>query len=223
MNNLINEMLIILILIILYFCVIKYKNTNNQNNMENINYIDNTEKFNNNQQFEIITHKNDNNDKILFDYELSKPDINEFTFNNGIIYGNQYIEKIDDDGKPIYKTMRNMENFYETKARFNYNYDDPKLYKMDSVNDPTLFFKNSKGKTIREIYDSSFTDYKSLTPKKKLIESEPNTTKLDGASNLSVLLYDNWIYDNEKPENGGLIKEGLYAFDDTLLNSNALY
>jgi hypothetical protein len=97
---------------------------------------------------------------------------------------------------------------------------------MDGIMDPDDF-KNGSGMTLKEIYDNSFIDYKKIVPNKKMIETDP--TKLNtqiAGSNLSFISPDTWIYEQEKPENGGKIP-GLYGevygHDPLLENGNALF
>ena len=202
MNININEILFIIILFIFYLCLIKYKKKNN-NNKENIpNNI-------------IIPSNN-----IIFDYnELEYKNHKDLGFNNGILYNNSWIQNIDPiTNKPIYKSRYDIEKFYETKSRF--TYDVKNDYEMNGVIDPT---DKHNGKSIKDIYDSSFIDYKKKTPIKNMITNNINESSIEGASNLSVLIPDTWIYEDENPENGGLIKDGLYAFDNELLQQNAQF
>jgi hypothetical protein len=90
---------------------------------------------------------------------------------------------------------------------------------MDGVIDPNDF-KNGKGRTIKEIYDNSFVDYKKKVPKKVLTEINSEQFKThNAASNLSFINPDIWVYDEEKPENGGIFENGLMASDPFISNS----
>ena len=207
MNINFNEVLFTLILYFLYLCLVKYKKND---------VIEN-------ETFEQI----DNYNQIQFDYNnnLDYKDYKDLGFNNGIIYPNTWIEKIDPiTNKPIYKSRYDIENFYETKSQFTYELDDTnnyKTYKMNGVIDPND--TNNKGKTIKQIYDDSFVDFKKKIPVKNIISNNINESKLECASNLSMLIPDTWIYDNENSQNGGLIKDGLYAYDNELLGQNAAF
>ena len=64
---------------------------------------------------------------------------------------------------------------------------------------------------------------KKKIPVKNIISNNINESKLECASNLSMLIPDTWIYDNENSQNGGMIKEGLYAYDNELLGQNATF
>jgi hypothetical protein len=166
----------------------------------------------------LVKYKKKNNKEILsdnkipsiiFDYNnLPYKSHKELGFNNGIIYHNSWIENIDPiTNKPIYKSRYQNKNENDIEIETTNNY----IEKMDN-----------NGKTLKEIYDSSFVNYKNQIPVKNVINNI-NESSINGASNLSILLPDMWIYENENPENGGLIKDGLYAYDDELLQQNAKF
>lgn len=214
MNINFNELLFILILYLLYLCIVKYKkNDSNNNILEN----------------ETIEKMNDNNDnQIMFNYNLENNNnmiYKDLGFNNSIIYPNSWIDKIDPvTNKPIYNCRDNLEKIYENKSQFTYNNDDTdnyKIYKMNGIIDPND--TNNKGKTIKQIYDDSFVDFKKKVPVKNIITTNSNESTLVGASNLSMLIPDTWIYENENLQNGGVIKDGLYAYDAELLGQNATF
>lgn len=208
MNIYFNEVLFILTLYFIYLCLVKYKKNDIIKN-------------------DSIELMNDNYNQIEFDYnnKLDYKDYKDIGFNNGIIYPNTWIDKIDPiTNKPIYKSRYDIEQFYETKSKFTYELDDTnnyKIYKMNGVIDPND--ENNKGKTIKQIYDDSFVDFKKKIPVKNIISNNINESKLECASNLSMLIPDTWIYDNENSQNGGMIKEGLYAYDNELLGQNATF
>jgi hypothetical protein len=113
-------------------------------------------------------------------------------------YPNTWIEKIDDKGEPIYNSRNDQ---FDTssipKTKININIEDP------------------QGKTIKEIYDNSIINYKSITPTKNMITDETLDNIMPGGSNLQYYTADTWTYENEKQENGGLIYDNVYA-NDTL-------
>ena len=223
MNINFNELLFILILYFIYLYLIKNKENNINTN------ITESKLLNNNIQ-KINTDNTINKNKtIIFDYNLENNNIQykdhkNIGFNNNIIYPNTWIDKIDPiTNKPIYKSRYDIEKFYETKTAFTYeldNIDNYKVYKMNGVIDP---LDDNNGKTIKQIYDNSFVNFKIKTPIKKIINNNENETTIIGASKLSMLIPDTWIYENENPENGGLIKDGLYAYDNELLGQNAVF
>lgn len=80
--------------------------------------------------------------------------------------------------------------------------------------------KDTLPKKISQIFDESITDFKSLVPLKKGTLGDFIT---EGGSNQSAYTPDFMNYENEKPENGGLIPNlygGVYG-NDPLLQSDA--
>lgn len=158
-----------------------------------------------------------------YNYNYNKNISNEQEFDAQLStwYPNTWIERIDENGEPVYNSRENVtkvkEEFIESKARFTYDVNTPNLQRsgqMDGISDPTNFFDH-QGKTIKEIYDSSVVDYKKMVPKKAMIQTDPDQLNTQSAgSNLSSIVPDAWIYDGEKPENGGQIEpNGLMAYD----------
>jgi hypothetical protein len=169
--------------------------------------------------------------KISFDYnerEIDKQFINEQK--NGInllpSYPNRWIESFDNEGNPIYNSRENklgvVETFIEPKARFSYSFNKEKIANMDGIVDPDDYI-DDRGKTLKEIYDNSFVDFKKLTPKEIMINDEPNTNKLEAASNLQYITPDTWVYQNERPENGGQNPHGIFASDPSTQGSDAVF
>jgi hypothetical protein len=93
---------------------------------------------------------------------------------------------------------------------------------MDSMDE------NDLPKTIAQIFDESITDFKKLTPPK---ESKIGDFIIQGASNLSTFNPDEFIYDDEKPENGGIFGKddkyignlNIYPYDNMISLDNALF
>lgn len=214
MNKIINEIIFIIILIVLYFCLQKYKNKNNCIKQSE-NFITINE--------DIIESEN----KIIFNYDtLRDIDIKfineqENTINNKIIYPNKWAEKIDDNNEPIYNKTT-IENIGKSNVEFTYNFNEPLVQNLDSVVD-VKSFKENMGRTVKEVYDNSFIDYKKLMPKKSKIDIENELTYLDASSDLTFITPDTWIYENEKPENGGEILSGLYGNDPSVIDSVARF
>jgi hypothetical protein len=147
-----------------------------------------------------------------------------------IIYPNKYVDRIENNepiygtdlrGTPYPESDKEIEGFIESKARFNYEMYQPRTIRMGGVSDPTGFYEG-QAPTIKEIYDKQFTDFKKLIPKKEMIDDKQNNTQ-EGASNLSYVLPDTWIYDEEKIENGGEIVKGLFANDPSVTGSVATF
>jgi len=93
---------------------------------------------------------------------------------------------------------------------------------MDSMDE------NDLPKTIAQIFDESITDFKKLTPPK---EYQTGNFIIQGASNLSTFNPDEFIYDDEKPENGGVFGKddkyrgnlNIYPYDNMISLNNALF
>jgi len=209
------------------------------NDKENI--INNEIKDNNNND---ILNKYCNIDKINYE-EYIKPQKIDYDYNiedleiqfmneqkNGVHFTslcpNRWIQSFDHDGNPIYNSRENvtgvLESFIEPKARFSYEFNKENTLKMSGIIDPDDFI-DGRGKTIKEIYDNSFVDFKKLTPKKTIIDnvSEENSNSIQAASDLYYLPPDNWIYENEKQENGGKSIEGIYASDPSVDGLEAVF
>ena len=190
----IDEIIIILILLICYLCYKKYK--------LKINIKE--------ESFDILNNDilDNNNNKQIY------KDDNDLGFNTKINYPNNWIEKLDKKCNPIYK------NIYDTptKSEFVYDFSSNKLGTNDGIIDQNEL-KNKQG-AIKEIYDGSFTNFKILGKKEPI---NNDNDMIDGASNLKILLNNDWKYNNEQPQNGGEIINGLYAFDASLMNSVASF
>jgi hypothetical protein len=159
---------------------------------------------------------------VSFSYEQVRPIDQQFQ--NEQLYGvqlstwypNTWIEKIDENGNPVYNSREKVtgvkETFIESKARFSYEFNSPRSFNMDGVADPT-HFHDGNGRTLQEIYDNSFVDFKKMVPKKTVIKTDEEMITNNAGSNLSFVSPDNWVYENEKPENGGTFNNGLMADD----------
>jgi hypothetical protein len=169
--------------------------------------------------------------KVQFDYDIrpiEKQFLNEQKNGASIVpnYPNRWIESFDTEGNPIYNSRENvtgvLETFIEPKARFSYSFNKEKTLNMDGIMDPDDFI-DGKGKSLKEIYDNSFVDFKKLVPKEKIINEKPNTNFMQAASSLYYLTPDTWIYENEKPENGGKSSDGIFASDMSSIGSVAMF
>ena len=59
-----------------------------------------------------------------------------------------------------------------------------------------------------------------MIPEKQMISTDPDKLNIrSGGSNLSSIIPDNWIYNEEKPENGGIFENGLMGDDPYSSNS----
>ena len=199
MKKMFNCILLFGLLIFIYHILQKYKNNNNCNNNDNYENFDMSKIYYN------PTIKPD----IKFDYDFTEVD-NQFMKDQENSFNVAYYAPNTNDPE----ILNNLNTYNETL----YNYDFNKLRIPDLDNNEN----SANGKTIKEIYDNSLVDFKKLIPKKNMIKSNEDTL-LEGGSKLSFYTNDNWVYDNEKPENGGSINNGLYAVDYNTLNSNAIF
>jgi hypothetical protein len=226
MKKMLNVILIMGLLVLLNFCLQKHKKE--KKIPKNNNIV--TEDFNTDKIYiptKVIEQP------IQFNYdkprEIDKQFQKEQDYGAGLKtwYPNTWIEKIDENGQPVYgsreKETGNVENFIESKARFSYEFNSPRSVQMDGIADPDDFI-DGQGRTLKEVYDNSFVDFKKLVPKKEVVgDSSVQTYSQSGASNLSFISPDTWIYENEKAENGGQILKGLYASDPLTMDSVAIF
>lgn len=223
MANTFNVILIMVVLYALYLYIQKNKKDTFENN---INIRPKTvEKFNTDNLYfeskEPIVSKN-----ILFDYDLRKVDKQflreqETGVNLKSWYPNTWIEKPDADN-PVYAIRENNVNMLDSRATNSFEFNNLKIKNMDGVLDPETI-QNNQGKTLKEIYDNSFVDFKKMIPSKKMINNEQVQNIIKAASNLNYLTTDVWLYENEKPENGGQIADGLFAVDLSSLGTVATF
>jgi len=226
MEKMLNVILIMGLLVLLNLCLQKHKNE--KIIPKNNNIV--TEKF---KMDKIYMPTKVVEQPIKFNYdkprEIDKQFQKEQDYGAGLKtwYPNTWIEKIDENGQPVYgsreKETGNLENFIESKARFTYEFNSPRSVQMDGIADPDDFI-DGKGRTLKEVYDNSFVDFKKLVPKKEVVgDSSIQTYSQSGASNLSFISPDTWIYENEKAENGGQILKGLYASDPLTMDTVAIF
>jgi hypothetical protein len=225
MEKMLNIILIIGLLVLLNFCLQKHKK---EKSIPKNNIV--TENF---KMDKIYMPTKVVEQPIKFNYdkprEIDKQFQKEQDYGAGLKtwYPNTWIERIDENGEPIYgsreKETGNFENFVESKARFSYEFNSPRSVQMDGVADPDDFI-DGKARTLKEVYDNSFVDFKKLVPKKEVVgDSAVQTYSQSGASNLTFISPDTWIYENEKAENGGQILKGLYASDPLTMDSVAIF
>jgi hypothetical protein len=151
----------------------------------------------------------------------------------------------DYDTVPIEEPKKSIEDRYQEELisgaivnphYINNNFSDQRvIYNNDIYTKPihinrTLdsMDENDLPKTIAQIFDESITDFKKLTPLK---ESKTGDFIIQGASNLSTFNPDEFVYDNEKPENGGVFGKddkykgnlNIYPYDNMIALNNALF
>ncbi len=219
MEKIFNVILIVGILVTLYFCIQK----NKDENIVPTKKI--TENFNTDKLF---FNETEPPKKIEFNYGQLRPIDKQFLkeqeigVNQKSWVPNTWIDHIDENGNPVYKSREepNIETFIESKARFSYEFNSPRTVQMDGIADPSDF-KNGKGRTLKEIYDNSFVDYKKMVPEKRKMDLDGMVPTKNAGSNLSFIEPDNWVYENEKPENGAKFDNGIFAYDPYASNSLA--
>lgn len=129
--------------------------------------------------------------------------------------------------RPRYEPPKGLEN----KTFFNHELEDQKvihdnrLYEKPIHKFRTLEVtgKDELPKKIFDIFNESITDFKSLVPLKKGIMGDFVT---EGGSNQSAYTPDFMNYENEKPENGGMIPNlygGIYGNDPMLQSGAAVF
>ena len=247
MEEIFNVLLIIGFLIVIYYCIQKYKDIKNikiNKPNEEILKVEHTNELSNFTQQDPYVIEKFNMDKIKNDKPIKTQNI-KFNYNtqdiehqfmneqiNGVHFTslcpNRWIESFDSNGNPIYNSRENvtgvLETFIEPKARFSYEFNKENTLAMGGIIDPDNFIDGS-GKPLKEIYDNSFIDFKKLIPKKTIIdnESKDKTNTIQAASELYYLTPDTWVYENEKQENGGKSIEGIYASDPAVFGLEAVF
>ena len=217
MLEIFNVILIVIILVTIYYLI-----ENNKDNKKEINY---SIPLNIPQAKETIERFEDKDTKYInFDYD-TKPIEQEVIKEQkeGVYlntwYPNTWIERIDENGNPIYNSRENItkEPKDSTKIILDYMPESSKSYEFNK-NKP----EDNDGKTIKEIYDNSMVDYKKLVPIKNKISDETSDIVMPGGSNLTYFTPDTWTYDQENPENGGLIYNNVYG-DDPMSNNASVF
>ena len=204
MKNIFN---LIIYVVIIYLLV---QLCNNLQKTSEKNFIKNTKKFNKEQVVK-------ENPTIYFNYETVSPeepkepikDRYQKEIISGTFINPQYTNNDFSDQRAIYNN-----DMYAKPIHINRT--------LDSVD------KNELPKTIAQIFDDSITDFKKLTPTK---DFKTGDFIIEGASNLSTFNPDEFVYDNEKPENGGVFGKddkykgnlNIYPFDDMISLNNALF
>jgi len=225
MGKTFNCILILLSLYVVYL-VVRQINNNNINNIEEDNndhdhdddekFIDDDRLFKN-YYTEPSTLKLNDDIKDVDKQFMIEQDIG---MNLNTYYPNTWIEYIDASGNPHYNSRENVTSkkdlIVQNHVTNSYEFNKFKIDHLDGKTNDDL-----ENKTLKEIYDSSFVDYKKLEKKKVLKSSNDKT--INGASHLSIMAPDDWIYENEKAENGGEIDDGLYAVDYQVYGSNAQF
>ena len=136
---------------------------------------------------------------------------------------NTFIEKIDENGNPIYSNRDNKlnnpptMNLTLTRDNTNNSFNEINPVNMDGI------AENNYGMSLKELYDKSIPNYKKLERPMEI--NKTNDIIQTNASNLSSYVPEFWSYKNEKELNGGMIGDNLYPSDNSndLLNSVATF
>jgi hypothetical protein len=233
MEKIFNVLLVFGVLVALYYCIQKHKKENqNEINIKEKDYKKSLPEVIENFNMDRIKYDQPiETNKVEFDYEVrpsEKQFINEQKNGASVTphYPNRWIESFDTDNNPVYNSREQVtgtiETFIEPKARFTYDFNKEKNINMDGIADPNDFI-DGRGKTLKEVYDNSFVDFKKLVPKEKIINGEPNTNFMQAASSLYYLTPDTWVYENERTENGGQSSDGIFASDPSTLGTEAMF
>jgi len=161
---------------------------------------------------------------ILNEEFLNEPNASYCSFNyddinssyertHKIITDNKKINQVNNNTIKSWQPNLYYDNETKTLKEFNNNnsFNDVIIYSQDNNSD-------TQDKPIQEIYDDSILDFKKNIQNKSL----NNNNIIQCASNLNVISPNEWNYDDEKIENGGEIKNGLFAFDPLINQSVAL-
>ena len=233
MEKIFNVLLVFGVLVALYYCIQKHKKENQiEINIKEKDYKKSLPEVIENFNMDRIKYDQPiETNKVEFDYEVrpsEKQFINEQKNGASVTphYPNRWIESFDTDNNPVYNSREQVtgtiETFIEPKARFTYDFNKEKNINMDGIADPNDFI-DGRGKTLKEVYDNSFVDFKKLVPKEKIINGEPNTNFMQAASSLYYLTPDTWVYENERTENGGQSSDGIFASDPSTLGTEAMF
>jgi hypothetical protein len=220
MKDLFNIFLIIIILISLYY----YMQSKNNNLIYNKIIPIEQENIINQYEKPIESFINLDTKYISFDYGLRPIDnkfisdqINESYMNTW--YPNTWIDKIDENGNPIYKSRNNLKDTSGIpKTSYSYDFNNVKIKNISGV----LKSEDNQGKSIKEIYDNSIVDYKLLYPQKNMLTDDTSDIIMSGGSNLQYYTADTWTYENENQENGGIIFDNVYG-DDPMSNNVSIF
>ena len=242
MSNYLNGFLMLGFLIVLYLAVKKYNNYN-YNSKDEDDLTDDIDRFNNvdceeNKDFYLnfdgdFKSPNLPIQYVEFNYNPTPQTLDQFQkeqkygSNMAIKYPNKYAVSLDDKENITYGGWQDLTKkpdvFQDTKVIYNEELYKPNITHMDGVLNTRD--TNTVGKSIQEIYDNNIVDFKNLNERKKQLvdNGEPRQFTKDASSKQKYLVDDDWAYENEKPENGGEILNGFYAFDPTITNTPAVF
>jgi hypothetical protein len=170
--------------------------------------------------------ENEDNEILLNESFLNNPHAIycQFTYDDINKEYEKNIKIINDDKKNNFINYNMIKSW---QPNIYYDNDSKTMKKFNNsdkvLNNNTIIYSqnddiSTQDKTIREVYDSKIMDFKKNIPKKSI----NNNNIIKCASNLNVISPKEWNYDEEKPENGGEINNGLFAYDPLINQSVAL-
>jgi len=216
--------LVLFLIIILILLIICNNLPSDENNKKSIK----VKKDPNNSDFEygnnfdnIFKNSPKSVPSVIFDYEKdnyqtvaknNKPFILEDKFKKDQKIGAQFVPKYEPPVGEEHKEFYNKDHIDQPIIYDNRMYEKPIHIDREIVQniDTKLPAK------ISDVYDSSIIDFKNLVPKMK---GKNSTIVSDGGFKSNAFNPDFMIYENEKPENGGIIPklyDTVYGYDPLL-------
>jgi hypothetical protein len=162
------------------------------------------------------------NDLFFFNYEDVKEDIKPLDLDkkfhdeleSGVHFMPKYYPPKEYEELPFYKNKNEDQKIIH----------DNKLYEKPIHRFRTLELNdNDAPKKINEIFNDSILDFKSLVPLKKGMKGD---LIIEGSSELQAYAPDFISYENENPENGGMLPNlynGVFGFDPLIQSDTAVF
>ena len=160
------------------------------------------------------------NPTIVFDYDTVPEDNKPFNLSD------RFYDELKSGAQvhPQYEPPKGEEEkeFYKHKFTDQKVIHDNRMYEKPIHRYRTLETEdNELPKKISEIFDESITDFKSLIPFKN---GKLGDSMIDGGFNLGSFTPDFITYENEKPENGGLLdKLTFFGYDPLIQTDSAIF
>jgi hypothetical protein len=217
MKSIVNLIIYIGMIFLIIFLLNKLYKSDNLDNENFTNTISRSEKDKNNDNMNL----SETYEHIQFDYNdnNTKENINE-QYNKELDFGVTL--------QPNYgnNNMMKGSDINSDKDLFDYNgnVDQRTIYGDKLYTHPIHTERGDNtyiNKPIKDLYDDSITDFKKISHKKQGNEGD---FVVSGNFNLGSFAPDFINYDNEKPENGGVLAgNDFFAFDPLASGSNAIF
>jgi hypothetical protein len=210
-----------IISILLIICNLSNNKDTNENNISNnddytIELMKHSESYPKSVPTIIFNYENGNYDTVP---ENTKKFNLQEKYNKDQKYGAQMV--------PKYEPPKGEENkdFYKKEHSDQPIIYDNRMYEKPIHTDREIIqdIENKLPAKISDVYDSSIIDFKTLIPK---MQGKNSTMISDGGFNSNAFNPDFMIYENEKPENGGIIPklyDTVYGFDPLLETNSAKF